>query len=233
MRRIRGTGTDYLPPDKYLTIEQVNTLRQSVCIEAERARQNGSRRGLVNWMLIELMLETGLRAEEVCCLKLEDMPTYHGKDVVRVRHGKGDVLRTVNVKQSMKDKIAEYVRLCRKGAKPGSPMFVTEAGQRLLRWRVGRKGKVVTLKERTARLSYHELYMRIRHIGKRAGIDNLYPHKLRHTFATFLYNTEKDVLFVQRQMGHSRPEITSRYSQPLDEAGRRQTEALYSQSDVP
>lgn len=218
-----------MPPDKYLTIEQVNTLRQSVCIEADRARKNGSRRGLVNWMLVELMLETGLRAEEICYLELRDMPTHHGKDAILVRRGKGDVLRVVDVKRSMKSKIAEYIRLCRKGAKPGSPLFVTEAGQRLLHWRASRKSKIVKLKERTARLSYHELYMRIRRISKRAGIVKNHPHKFRHTFASFLYRTAKDLRNTQLQLGHSRPEITARYAQVFDDEKRRQTEALYSQ----
>jgi site-specific recombinase XerD len=72
-------------------------------------------------MLIELMLETGLRAEEVCSLQLRDMPAHHGKDVILVRHGKGDIMRTVNVKPSLKVKIAEYIRLCRQRAKPGGP----------------------------------------------------------------------------------------------------------------
>jgi integrase len=59
---------DYLSPDKYLTIEEVKRLRDSVRAEANQAKKNGSRRGIVNWMLIELMLETRLRAEEVCSL---------------------------------------------------------------------------------------------------------------------------------------------------------------------
>ena len=208
-------------------------MRRSVGIEAERARKNGSRRGLANMMLIELLLETGLRASEICHLQLRDMPTNHGKDSVLVRCGKGDVLRVVNVKLSMKDKISEYIRLCRKGAKPGSPLFVTEAGQRLLRWRAGRKGTIVKLKERTARLSYPELYARVKRIGKRAGIDNLHPHMMRHTYATFLYKTAKDLRYTQLQLGHSRPEITARYAQVLNDEARRQTEALYSQPGGP
>jgi integrase len=139
----------------------------------------------------------------------------------------------VNIKQAMMGKIAEYIRLCRKGAKPGSPLFVTEAGQRVLHWRAGRKGKIVKLRERTARLSYHELYMRVKRIGKRAGIDNLYPHKLRHTYASFLYKTANDLRNTQLQLGHSRPEITARYAQVFDAEKKRQAEALYSQPKGP
>jgi integrase/recombinase XerD len=217
----------YLSPDKYLIIDEVSRLRQLVYREAAQAIRHGSRRGIVNWLLITLMLETGLRAEEVCCLQLRDMPTHHGKDVVLVRRGKGDVLRVVNIKKSMRRKLDKYIRLCRKSAKPGSPLFVTEKGQRPLRCRVGRKGEITYHAERTARLSYHELYMRIRRIGKRAGIAGLHPHKLRHTFASFLYKTANDLRNTQRQLGHSRPEITARYATVFDDAAMRQTEALY------
>jgi site-specific recombinase XerD len=224
---------DYLSPDKYLTIDEVNRLRDSVRAEADQAKKNGSRRGIVNSMLIDLMLETGLRAEEVCCLTLSDMPTHHGKDSVLVRRGKGDIMRPVKIKKSMREKIAEYIQLCRPGAKPNSPLFVNEWGQRLLRCRAGRKGKIEVHSERTARLSYHELYMRIRRIGKRAGIEGLHPHKLRHTFGTFIYVTKKDLLNTQRQMGHSRPEITARYAHVLNDDETNQAEALYSEPDTP
>jgi integrase/recombinase XerD len=161
------------------------------------------------------------------------MPTHHGKDSVLVRRGKGDIMRVVNVKKSMREKIAEYIRLCRPGAKPNSPLFVSEWGQRLLRCRAGRKGKIEIHFERTARLSYHELYMRIRRIGKRAGIEGLHPHELRHTFASFLYKTQKDIRNTQRQLGHSRPEITARYAMVFEDAMISQAETLYSEPDMP
>jgi len=220
---------DYLPPDKYLTTEEIKRLRQTVRKGAERARRRGTIRGLVNEMLIELMLESGLRAEEVCHLQLRDLPTYHGKDVILVRHGRGDVLRTVNIKKALKLKLQEFIKTCRQGAKPGSSLFVNEKGFRLINYKVRRDGKLTEHKEHSARLAYHSLYCKIRCLGRQAGI-HLSPHMLRHTFATHLYAVEHDLLYLKDQLGHSRPETTARYAKVFDEARQRQTEQLYSES---
>jgi integrase/recombinase XerC len=229
MQNNRTINQGYLPPDKYLKAEEIAQLYQMVCTEADQARKNGSKRGIINWMLIEIMFGTGLRAEEVCNLQIRDLPIYHGKDVIQVRQGKGDEFRVVNVKQSLKDKLAEYIRFCRKGAKPGSPLFVNENGQRTLRYRISHKGIITKRTELTARLSYHELYMRLRRIGNRAGLGHLHPHKFRHTFLSFLYKVGKDLRNTQNQAGHKRPETTARYAHVFDDDARRQTEALYAE----
>lgn len=44
------------------------------------------------------------------------------------------------------------------------------------------------------------------------------PHKLRHRFATRAYAGTKDLLAVQRLLGHSRPETTQRYTAVPDDA---------------
>jgi len=227
MTKPKKSRSNYLPPDKYLKTEEIQRLRRSVRKAAARARQRGTTRALVNEMLIDLMLETGLRAEEVCLLQLRDLPTHHGKDVILVRRGKGDVLRTVDIKASMKKKLQEFIRTCRPGAKPGSPLFVNERGHRQLNCRVWRRGKTTEHKEHSARLTYPSLYHKIKCIGKQAGLPHLTPHMLRHTFATHLHAVEHDLRYVQDQLGHSRPETTARYARVLDEARRRQTEQLY------
>lgn len=128
-------GRDYLAPDKYLNIEEVQRLRRTVKKAADRARRKGSTRGLVNEMIIELMLETGLRAEEVCHLQLRYLPTHHGKDKILVRKDKG-ILRVVHIKAALREKLQTFIKQCRPGAKPGSPLFASEQGYRILRTRV-------------------------------------------------------------------------------------------------
>lgn len=229
-KRRSSTRRDYLPPDDYLSIEQIERLRQTVRTEADRARHRGTMRGLVNEMLVELMLETGLRAEEVCYLQLKDLPTHHDKDVILVRRGKGEVLRTVVIKTSIRQQLYQFIKLCRKGAKPGSPLFASEAGYRVITCRVWRKGKLTTHEEHTARLTYPSLYRRIKRIARRARIPHLHPHVFRHTYATHLYAVEKDLRLTQEALGHSRPETTSRYASVLDKDRRRQIERLYVDS---
>lgn len=43
-------------------------------------------------------------------------------------------------------------------------------------------------------------------------------HTLRHRFATLAYRAQRDLLTVQRLLGHSKPETTARYAEPPAEA---------------
>jgi integrase len=107
-------------------------------------------------------------------------------------------------------------------------LFASENGYRVIRTRKKVKNKIVVIREHTARLAYQSLYERIKGIGKRAGIPQIFPHMLRHTFGTYLHAVEHDLVNVMYAMGHSRPETTARYARVLDDASRRQAEGLYS-----
>ena len=215
-----------MPPDKYLNSEQIIQLYKSLKKEAEMALKYRSTRSVVNKMLVELMLETGLRATELCCLQLRDLPSHHGKEVILVRDGKGHVLRTIKVKAALRDKLGGFIKKYRSGARPGSQLFVSERGYRLIHTRKKVKKKIVIVRERTARLTYQSLYERIKGIGKRAGIPQIFPHMLRHTYLTRLYNIEKDLRFVQDQAGHASPTTTAIYAKTNNTVRKRQVEAL-------
>ena len=74
-RKTRGG----LAPDKYLSDIQLKKLRQYVKDMADLARQRGSERAIIDELVIELLVNTGLRASELCDLNLEDLPVSHGK----------------------------------------------------------------------------------------------------------------------------------------------------------
>ena len=223
------TRRQYLHPDRYLTLPEVKQLLHTLDTEAAVARRRGTTRALTNRMLVVLMLRSGLRATEVCYLRLRDLPTYHGKDVVFVsRSGaKYDRSRTVQVTTRLRKELADYVRRCRKGAKPGSPLFVNREGFRQLKCHRMKKHKVLTWTERTSRLSYHALYLHIKGIGRRAGLLHVTPHVLRHTFATHAYTIAKDLRLTQEQLGHSRSETTEIYAGVLDQDRRNQAKRLF------
>jgi integrase/recombinase XerC len=194
-----------LTPDKYLSKDQLKKLRRHVKDKADLARSRGSNRNVVNELIVELLVNTGLRAAELCNLNIGDLPCSHNKDSVWVRNGKGNVTRTVDISESLKARIARYVKLYRKGAKSNSPLLCSE-----------RKG----------RMSYMGLYYRVKLIGEKSGIGKLHPHILRHTYLTRLYNTEKDLRFVQDQAGHASPTTTAIYAKTDSESRKRQVEKL-------
>lgn len=194
-----------LLPDKYLSETQLRRLRQYVKDMADLARQRGSKRAIVDELVIELLVNTGLRASELCSLNIGDLPMSHGKKTIWIRDGKGNVERTVDVPESMNRRLDRFVKLYRKDAGPGDPLLVSSKGTRMI---------------------YRSIYEKIKKLGRQSGIGKLHPHMLRHTYGTRLYNVEQDLRFVQDQLGHASPTTTAIYAKTNAEARRRQLEAL-------
>jgi integrase len=180
-------------------------LLQYVKDKTDLAGMRGGSRGVIDELIVELLVNTGLRASELCDLNIGDLPIKHGKECIWVRDGKGKVSRTVEISEKLNKRLEQFVKLYRKGAKANSPLLVSERGDRII---------------------YSSIYAKIKRIGEQAGIGKLHPHMLRHTYLTRLYNVEKDLRFVQDQAGHASPTTTAIYAKTNNTARRRQVEAL-------
>ena len=165
-----------LQPDKYLSDEQFRKLMAYVRSYGELARMRGRTRGVFTEFAVELLAGTGLRVSEASNLNISDLPISHGKCNIWVRNGKGSVTRVIDISERLNLLIKRYVRLCRKGAGPDDPLLVSE---------------------REKRLHIRSLHHCVQKAGIRSGVGKLYPHMLRHTYLTRLYNVEKDLRFVQ------------------------------------
>lgn len=126
-----------------------------------------------------VLLDTGLRATELVTLDGSDID--HTSGAVTVRQGKGRKDRTVFIGNRTRKQLLRYYR---KYGKPteDEPLFHSEkTGERLTRW---------GLRQMLAR------------IGKRANVE-VSPHKLRRTFATWVWKSGIDVHTLRDLMGHS------------------------------
>jgi len=219
-------------PAKYLDQSQIERFLAFVSREAAQARANGSRRAVMDEMLVTFMLHTALRADEVCHVQVRDCPHFHGKAVLYCRRGKGNVTRTIQVSDRLGEELQRYCKTYRRNARPNSPLFASESGYRKLCWQVRRKAKTdgrILIEDRaewTSRLSYHALYQRIRGLGERSGIGRLYPHMLRHSALSLLYTIERDIEFIRVQAGHRSLATTQRYVHVATDAQRRQVRAF-------
>lgn len=230
VRRSKSRGG--LAPDKYLSKDQIQKVLNFVRGQAKHS----SRRDVINKMIIELLLSSGLRAAELCDLKMRDLPLHHGKDVIYVRDGKGKISRTVEIPVSLTVKLKRFTRISRKGVKPASPAIPSEAGYRLIHWKTYCKRKdrkpgeskyiIEQHQEYSARLTYHCLYSKVKTIGRKSGVGRLTPHMLRHSYLYLLYNIRHDLRFVQDQAGHANIGTTQVYTATSNEARRQQVEAL-------
>jgi site-specific recombinase XerC len=194
-----------LSPDKYLNDDQLKKVRRRAKDRADLARMRGSSRAVIDELLVELLVNTGLRASELCDLNIADLPLTHGKSSVWVRDGKGKVSRVIDISEKLQKRLERFVKLYRKGAGADDPLLVSE---------------------QRGRMHYRSVYAKIRSIGQKAGIGKLHPHMLRHTYLTRLYNVEKDLRFVQDQAGHASPTTTAIYAKTNNTARKRQVEAL-------
>jgi integrase len=187
-------------------------------------------------MIIELLLFSGLRARELCQLKVIDLPLSHGKNSIYVRDGKGRVSRVVEIPADLVAKLEHFIKFHWSGAKPDSAVIPSEQGYRLVHWRTYRlrknrrpgESKYIVEKhhEYTAGLSYHSLYSKLTTIGRKAKIGRLTPHMFRHTYLTRLYNIACDIRLIQLQAGHASINTATVYAQTESESARRQVESI-------
>jgi len=158
-------------------------------------------------MIIHILAGAGLRASEVCDLTLQDLPGHHGKSVLHIRDGKGNISRSVQIGGHLQNHIACYAEEYRIGN--------TDITQPLILSRTGTK------------MAYVSIYRKCTQIGNEMELTSkLNPHKFRHSFAIKLYEIEKDIAFVSRQLGHADLKTTMVYVHTTPETARRQMEAM-------
>lgn len=177
-------------PNGFLSETQLKKLLLYVQERADLARLKGTIRPIVDELIIVLLVNTGLRASELCNLNIANLPQSHNKKVILIRDAHNNVTRSIEITSEMANCIARFVRLYREGAKPDEPLFISERGRRL---------------------SYMSLYNKVKTIGERAGIGKLHPHILRRAYIVNLYNAERDLRFVQNQAGHANRKTTAMY----------------------
>lgn len=142
--------------------------------------------------MLELFYSSGLRLSELCRLKLEHWDEEAG--FLRVT-GKGDKTRVVPVGGKAREALKDYLR----GERP-----------ELVRPRTGSE---VFLSVRGGRLSPDRVRQVVKERAKAAGIDRaVYPHLLRHSFATHLLEGGADLRVIQELLGHADISTTQIYT---------------------
>jgi len=142
--------------------------------------------------ILELFYSSGLRLSELCNLRLEMLDETDG--FIRIT-GKGNKTRVVRVGSKALGAIADYLANERPSLiskKTSSHLFISVRGTALSPDRVRQ-----IVKQRAAR----------------AGIEqNIYPHLIRHSFATHLLEGGADLRVIQELLGHSDISTTQIYT---------------------
>jgi len=170
--------------------------------------------GCRNTALLVLLLDTGLRLNELCGLKYED--THIEEGYLKVL-GKGAKQRLVPIGGLTQKVLWRYTLHFRPEplVNTNSVLFLTLAGETL---------------------SANAVKLLLKRWGKNAGVPRLHAHLCRHTFATNFINHDcGDVFRLQQILGHTTLEmvrkyvhyasdqamINGKYSSPVDLMGLR------------
>lgn len=148
--------------------------------------------GLRDRAMIELLYASGLRISELANARLENF--NFEERVVRVT-GKGNKMRLVPVGRKACEALAAYLSTER-------PRFVKQ-----------RSGSEIFLSERGTKLTTARIWQIVKKHAQRAGLDkNIYPHLLRHSFATHLLGNGADLRIIQEMLGHADISTTQVYT---------------------
>ncbi|RLC54668.1 MAG: recombinase XerC [Chloroflexi bacterium] len=147
--------------------------------------------GLRNRAMLELMYASGVRLSEVVGLNLRSIDLDERTVVVR---GKGNKERMVLVGEPAERTLRRYLSA-------GRPKVATGAEEALF---LNRDGN---------RLSGRSVQKMVRKHALKAGLEShVWPHLLRHSFATHLLDGGAELRVVQELLGHASAQTTQIYT---------------------
>jgi len=190
-KEIEKDVTEILPLpriERYLpeTLNELQVERLLTAISTERPLGPRDR------AMAELLYASGLRISELTNARLENLNLEEG--IIRVT-GKGGKTRLVPVGRKACAAISAYIEKERPG---------------LVRRRTGSE---IFLSVRGAKLTTVRVWQIIRKVAKHAGIEtSVYPHLLRHSFATHLLSNGADLRIIQEMLGHADISTTQIYT---------------------
>ena len=175
------------------------------------APNNSDARGVRDRALLEMLYASGLRAAEICALRLSDVDLE--RDFLRCR-GKGGKERMVPLAGVARAALDNYLAFSRPKLSGAADGLDDSKGVRA-RKNFARRGVSdrVFLSDMGRALSRELLGQIVKKHASRAGLpDWVSPHSLRHSFATHLLANGADLRAIQELLGHADIATTQIYT---------------------
>jgi site-specific recombinase XerD len=167
----------------------LNRLTREAQRDAQAARGDGKR----NLAVIQTLRYTGIRVGELVVLVREDLVITERGGQLTVRSGKGGKFRQVPLNAEARRALREYLDV--------RPAAATD------RVFVGQRGPLTENAVRRIVDKY----------ARRAGLEDVTPHTLRHSFGRHALDAGVDLVTVATLLGHEDLKTTAIYTRPSQE----------------
>lgn len=142
--------------------------------------------GARDYSIITVLMETGVRAQELCNIEIQDVNLLDGS--IQIKQGKGRKPRFVFIGKSARKTIRKYLKL---RGKEGNYLFINRSGERLV---------------------YSALRQIVRRLCTEAGIKGIGLHDFRRGFTLQCLRNGMDLLTISRLLGHTNLTLLARYA---------------------
>lgn len=137
--------------------------------------------------VVDLLASTGMRIGELVRLDIADVNLQERECIVT---GKGNKQRPVYFDARAKLHLVEYLET---RVDNNSALFVS-------------------LDSKAKRITVGGVELRLRNLGKKAGVSRVHPHKFRRTLATHAIDKGMPIKQVQKLLGHAKIDTTMHYA---------------------
>ncbi len=171
-----------------LSVEQIGSLFKQVDIKTPAGRRDLA--------MLHMLYATGMRASELVSLNLEDLDIERATIICPGRNGRTRRERILPLPKIAIDAVVQYLPTARFRLAIRHPeersLFLNHHGERLTR---------------------QGFWLIIKGYARQAGITEITPHMLRHSFAMVKLKEGMDLRLVQEMLGHAHISTTQIYTQ--------------------
>lgn len=180
---------------KYYSDQQIKLLRRTVRDRAALDLDRNQVTGLREWMVVDLITSSGIRVSEAANIRCGDLKAGYGESSIFIRDGKGAKSRTVQIPDSLKRHLKQFIVWKASRGEPTGPDDFLFMGQR-------------------GPWTAQAIQFLVKKYLKALGIyeNEKAVHALRHSYAVEFYRQERDLRALQKQLGHSSVETTQIYA---------------------
>lgn len=215
-------------PAELLEFSSKNEIIPSVLNEDEVnsllniAKKDTSNYGIQFYSMLELLYATGLRISELVELKISDVQKKYKKngdytiDDFIIVNGKGNKERLVPINKSAKSVLIKYLNLREEllNGKKSEWLWTT-----LVTFSKKKHSTLVIYRKKDNHISRQIFALNLKQLSIDCGLDceKVFPHSIRHSFATHMLQHGADLRVLQELLGHSDISTTQIYTHIANE----------------